>query len=38
MSELERFRYLELLRPMLSAYPALPGQFDGWWFFERPGR
>lgn len=27
-------RHLELLRPMLAAYPAAPAGYDGWWRFE----
>jgi hypothetical protein len=26
-------KHLELLRPMLANYPALPGSYDGWWRF-----
>lgn len=26
-------RHLELLRPMLTAYPAIPDGYDGWWRF-----
>jgi hypothetical protein len=25
--------HLELLRPMLAAYPAIPAGYDGWWRF-----
>lgn len=26
-------QHLEILRPMLAGYPAIPGGFDGWWRF-----
>jgi hypothetical protein len=26
-------QHLDLLRPMLANYPALPGSYDGWWRF-----
>jgi hypothetical protein len=26
-------QHLELLRPMLAAYPAVPAAYDGWWRF-----
>lgn len=26
--------HLEVLRPMLDAYPAIPDGFDGWWRFQ----
>jgi hypothetical protein len=26
--------YLEILRPMLENYPAVPPGFDGWWTFK----
>lgn len=26
-------QHLEILRPMLANYPAIPGGFDGWWRF-----
>ena len=29
-------QHLALLRPMLSAYPALPDGYDGWWTFHAP--
>lgn len=29
----ENARFLELLRPMLAAYPVVPEGFDGWWVF-----
>lgn len=29
----ENARFLELLRPMLAAYPVTPEGFDGWWVF-----
>jgi hypothetical protein len=25
--------YLEMLEPMLAAFPAVPGEYDGWWRF-----
>jgi hypothetical protein len=27
--------HLQLLRPMLDAYPEIPEGFDGWWVYER---
>lgn len=30
--------HLELLRPMLANYPAVPPGFDGWWTFRRLGK
>lgn len=29
----ENARYLELLKPMLAAFPAIPDGYDGWWRF-----
>lgn len=29
----ENARFLELLRPMLTAYPEAPSGYDGWWVF-----
>jgi hypothetical protein len=29
----EQNEHLEILRPMLAAYPAVPPGFDGWWRF-----
>jgi hypothetical protein len=29
----ENDRHLELLRPMLADYPAVPDGWDGWWVF-----
>lgn len=26
-------RHLAILRPMLAAYPTVPGGYDGWWRF-----
>ncbi|MFE2324637.1 hypothetical protein ACFXD5_12080 [Streptomyces sp. NPDC059385] len=26
--------HIELLRPMLAAYPAIPPGYDGWWRFD----
>ncbi|MFH8581609.1 hypothetical protein [Streptomyces zaomyceticus] len=28
--------HLEILRPMLDAYPALPDGYSGWWTFQTP--
>lgn len=28
-------QHLEILRPMLDNYPAVPPGFDGWWRYER---
>lgn len=28
--------HMEILRPMLDNYPAVPDGFDGWWTFQRP--
>lgn len=28
-------RDLEILRPMLSGFPAVPDGYDGWWSFRR---
>lgn len=29
----ENARYLELLRPMLESFPAVPASYSGWWRF-----
>ncbi|MEU9703032.1 hypothetical protein [Streptomyces sp. NPDC047981] len=29
-------QHLDILRPMLAAYPELPAGYDGWWTFQVP--
>jgi hypothetical protein len=33
--ESERERLKKILVPMLAAYPAVPGGYDGWWVFPK---
>jgi hypothetical protein len=33
--EFDRARYLDILKPMLAAYPEIPPGFSGWWYYPK---